>query len=483
VETQTRPEFVAELTKKSVDLSRWYTEVILKGQLADYWQIHGFQVVRPYGFALWENIQAGLDARFKATGHKNAQFPLLLPESLLTREAEHVEGFAPEVAWVTQAGKEELNERLAIRPTSEAIIMTMYSRWIDSWRDLPMLLNQWCSVLRWEKTTRFFLRTSEFMWQEGHTAHRSAEEAREETMRMLEIYRDFVEGELAIPVVPGRKSEAEKFAGAAETYTIESLMPDGQALQSATSHYFGDRFAKAFNITFQDMDGVRKHVHTTSWGLSWRIIGALIMVHGDDAGLILPPNVAPVQAVIVPIPGRGGEDGGVAEAVNAAERALRRQFRVEVDRSDRSPGWKFNEWEMRGVPLRIEIGPRDVRSGQAVLVRRDSREKSSAPLDGLVAAVEARLADVHAGLFARARALREERTSSVATVAELAATIREQPGFKMASWCGDAACEQTVKERTGATIRCLPFDSQGQTGACLVCGRPGPHRVLFARAY
>ena len=472
--------FVAELTKKSVDLSRWYTEVVLKAELADYWNIHGFQVLRPYGNALWENMQGRLDARFKASGHKNVQFPSLMPESLLVKEAEHVEGFAPEVAWVTHAGKEELAERLAIRPTSETVFMTLYAKWIDSWRDLPMLLNQWCSVLRWEKTTRFFLRTTEFLWQEGHTAHRSGEEAKAETMQMLEIYRDFVENDLAIPVVAGQKSESEKFAGAQETYTLESLMPDGQALQSCTSHFFGDNFARAFDITFQDMDGLRKHVHTTSWGLSWRTVGALIMVHGDDSGLIMPPRVAPIQVVIVPI---RPDDPSVKEAVEAAGRSLRERFRVEVDWSNRTPGWKFNEWELRGVPLRIEIGPRDAKNGLAVLVRRDTREKSTPKLVELADAVQAQLDALHEALFERARQFREERTSEAGSLDELARRLREKPGFVLAHWCGDQACEAKVKAETGATIRCIPFDHQTGPGRCLVDGRPAEQRSLFARAY
>jgi prolyl-tRNA synthetase len=472
--------FVAELTKKSVDLSRWYTEVVLKAQLADYWQVHGFQVLRPYGFALWENMQALLDRKFKRTGHKNAYFPLLMPESLLNKEAEHVEGFAPEVFWVTQTGQDELSERLLIRPTSEAIIMTMYAKWIDSWRDLPVLINQWNSVLRAEKTTRFFLRTSEFLWQEGHTAHRSEEEAREETMRMLEVYREFVEEDLAIPVVPGRKTDKEKFAGARETYTLEALMPDGQALQSCTSHFFGDDFARAFDITFQDTDGQRKHVHTTSWGLSWRTVGGLIMVHGDDAGLIIPPKVAPVQVVVVPI---RPDDPTVREAIEGAVAALGEKYRVEVDWSDRTPGWKFNEWELRGVPLRMEIGPRDAKAGQAVLVRRDNREKSVVPLDGLVAAVEAQLGALHAALYDRALADRAARTTAVDSYDELKRALQESPGFIRAQWCGARACEDAVKTETGATIRCIPLDAADEPGTCVYCGTPSTQRVLFGRAY
>jgi prolyl-tRNA synthetase len=472
--------FVAELTKKSVDLSRWYTEVILKAELADYWNIHGFQVLRPYGFALWENMQSRLDGRFKRTGHKNVQFPTLMPESLLVKEAEHVEGFAPEVAWVTHAGKEELAERLAIRPTSETVFMTLYAKWIDSWRDLPMLLNQWCNVMRWEKTTRFFLRTTEFLWQEGHTAHRSAEEAEAETMQMLEVYRDFVENDLAIPVIAGRKSESEKFAGAQATYTLESLMPDGQALQSCTSHFFGDNFAKAFGITFQDQDGQRKHVHTTSWGLSWRTIGALIMVHGDDSGLIMPPKVAPTQVMIIPI---RGDDPTVREAVDRLVAELGERFRVESDFSDKSPGWKFNECELRGIPLRVEVGPRDVKNGQAVVVRRDTREKTIVPIADLASTIETQLAALHDALYARAKAARDERTSSAGSLEELAKVLKETPGFVLAHWCGDPACEAKVKADTGATIRCIPFSETEQDGTCVVDGKPSTKRVLFARAY
>jgi len=489
-------DFVTDLTKKSVDLSRWYTEVIQKAELADYWQIHGFQVIRPYGYAIWELMQAGLDGRFKATGHKNVYFPLLMPESLLTKEAEHVEGFAPEVAWVTEAGGEKLAERLAIRPTSEAIFGTMYSKWVQSWRDLPLLLNQWCSVVRWEKATRFFLRTTEFLWQEGHTAHRAEDEARQETMRMLDTYRDFVERDLAVPVIPGRKSEAEKFAGADSTYTIEALMPDGQALQSATSHFLGQNFARAFDITFQDLDSQRKHVWTTSWGLSARTLGAVIMVHGDDSGLIFPPRVAPHQVVIVPIPARASrptDEEAVRGAVEAARQALTGAgLRVEVDWSDKTPGWKFSEWELRGVPLRVEIGPRDVQKAQAVLVRRDTREKTFAPLAGLPAAAADVLEQVQAVLYDRAVAFRKARTSRAASLDELKVALQAAPGFVLAHWCGSAECEARIKAETGATIRCIPFEepetadgvaAQPGPGSCVVDGKPSAQRALLARAY
>jgi prolyl-tRNA synthetase len=475
--------FVTEITPKSQDLSRWYTDVVLKAELADYWQIHGFQIVRPYGFALWENMRDRLDARFKVTGHKNAAFPLLMPESLLTKEAEHVAGFAPEVAWVTQAGSEDLTERLAIRPTSEAIFGTMYSRWIQSWRDLPMLLNQWCNVLRWEKSTRFFLRTTEFFWQEGHTAHRTEEEAFAETMQQLETYRDFVENDLALPILSGRKSESEKFAGAQATYTIEALMPDGQALQSATSHFLAQNFARAFDITFQDMDGARKHVWTTSWGLSWRTIGAIIMVHGDDSGLIMPPRVAPTQAVVIPIPGKGGDDEAVRSAVDGVRTQLSSTFRVEVDQSDKTPGWKFNEWELKGVPLRIEVGPRDVRANQVVLVRRDTREKTPVPVADLPAAVSDALDRVHQNLYQRALTLRESRTSTADTSEEFRRLLREEPGFILAHWCGSAECEAAIKAETGATIRLIPLDGAMEAGLCINDRKPSEQRVVFARAY
>lgn len=475
--------FVTQLTPKSEDLSRWYTEVILKAELADYWLIHGFQVIRPYGYALWENVQSRLDARFKATGHKNAYFPLLLPESLLVKEAEHVAGFAPEVAWVTEAGSEGLTERLAIRPTSEAIFGTMYARWIRSWRDLPLLLNQWCSVVRWEKATRFFLRTTEFLWQEGHTAHRTAEDAETETMRMLDVYQDFVENDLAIPVIPGQKSEAEKFAGAESTYTIEALMPDGQALQSATSHFLGQNFARAFDITFQDADGTHKHVWTTSWGMSTRILGALIMTHGDDSGLIFPPKVAPIQTVIIPILGKGGDESAVRDAVERVRGNLAEHLRVEVDFSDKTPGWKYSEWELRGVPLRIEIGPRDVRANQVVLVRRDTRDKITVPTSNLVAAVDEVLDRVQANLLQRARAYLESHIARVDTMEEFRRVLREQPGFILAHWCGSASCEAAIKAETGATIRCIPFGESEEAGECVCDRKPSRKRALFARAY
>jgi len=404
--------YVEELVDKEDDYSRWYTDVILKAQLADYSPVRGCMVIRPYGYALWEHMQAGLDRRIKATGHRNAYFPLFVPESFLQKEAEHVEGFSPQVAWVTHAGKEKLEERLAVRPTSEAIIGAMYARWVQSWRDLPILINQWGNVVRWEPRTRLFLRTTEFLWQEGHTAHRTAEEAREETLRMLEVYRDFVEGDLAIPVIKGVKTPSERFAGAVDTYSIEAMMGDGLALQAGTSHFLGQNFARSFNITFQDQDGQRKHAWTTSWGASTRLIGAIVMVHGDDSGLTLPPRVAPIQLVIVPIWRSDQELAQVREAVQGLERALGERFRVESDWRDERPGWKYNDWDLKGVPLRLEVGPRDVAARQAVLVRRDTtpRLKEAVAWEALPERVAALLEEVQRNLFQRALAFRASRT-------------------------------------------------------------------------
>ncbi|MGE5618119.1 MAG: proline--tRNA ligase [Sphingomonadaceae bacterium] len=476
--------FVEKLTDKSEDYSRWYTEVILKAQLADYAPVRGCMVIRPYGFALWENIQRLLDARFKATGHVNAYFPLLIPESFLAREAEHVAGFAPEVAWVTQGGSEPLEERLAIRPTSEAIIGHMYSKWVNSWRDLPILVNQWCNVLRWEKVTRLFLRTTEFLWQEGHTVHRTAEEAQEETLRILDIYRSFVEEDLAIPVVYGQKTEAEKFKGAVRTYAIEAMMGDGKALQAGTSHYLGQNFAKVFDITFQDMDGERKYAWQTSWGVSTRLIGAIIMVHGDDSGLIMPPRVAPVQAVVVPIWRKEQEKEAVAEAVNRLKASLGADIRLQVDWDDaHTPGWKYNEHELRGVPIRIEIGPRDVKNNQVVLVRRDTRAKELVPMDGVKARLAELLDQIQRDLLERARRFMAERTAKVNSFEEFTTALEEKRGFLLAHWCGGAECEAKIKDETGATIRCIPLEAELEDGSCVWCAKPSGRRVVFGKAY
>jgi prolyl-tRNA synthetase len=476
--------YVTALPDRDTDFSGWYTEVIQRAELADYAPVRGCMVIRPMGYALWENIQAHLDRRLKATGHVNAYFPLLIPESFLAKEAEHVEGFAPQVAWVTQGGDEPLSERLAIRPTSETIICAMYAKWIQSYRDLPVLINQWANVLRWEKRTTLFLRTTEFLWQEGHTAHATEAEAEEETLRILDIYRDLVETDLAIPVVPGRKTESEKFAGALRTYSIEALMGDGRALQAGTSHNLGQHFARVFDITFLDRDGQRKYVWQTSWGVSTRLIGALIMVHGDRDGLILPPRVAPIQAVIVPIWRTEEQRTQVLAVAQAAEQALRDRVRVKADlRDEYTPGWKFAEWELRGVPVRIEIGPRDVEQRQAVLVRRDTRERRAVPLDDLPQRVLALLEELQTALFQRALEFRRANTHYVETLAQFEEILAERRGFLYAHWCGSATCEAQIKDRTGATIRVIPFDRPMDAGRCLWCQAPVEGRVLFARAY
>ncbi len=476
-------EFVKEITPQNEDFSQWYIDVIKKADLADYAPVRGCIVFKPDGYELWERCQEGLDRRFKATGHRNAYFPLFIPESLLMKEVEHVEGFNPELPWVTEAGGEKLTERLAVRPTSETVIGEMYHRWIQSHRDLPVLINQWCNVVRWEKRTLPFLRTTEFLWQEGHTAHRTEQEAREEVMRMLEVYREFLETELAIPMVPGRKSESEKFAGAVETYSIEALMQDGKALQAGTSHFLGQNFSRVFDIQFLDDDGQRKYVWTTSWGMTTRIIGAMIMVHGDDRGLVLPPRVAPTQVVVVPIL-KKGQDEVRARAQQIADE-LRSVARVHLDdRAEYSPGWKFNEWEMRGIPLRIEIGPKDLEKNQATLVRRASGEKLSTPLEGLPATVTRLLETIQNDMLQKARTFMEENTRTASTFEELAEIIENKRGFVQAGWCGKAACEAEVKEKTKATIRNIPLE-QPDNGPkhCVCCGEPARHQVIFARAY
>ncbi|NLM52942.1 MAG: proline--tRNA ligase [Firmicutes bacterium] len=478
-------EFVKEITPQSEDYSQWYLDVILKAQLMDYAPVKGCMVIRPYGYTLWENMQQRLDKRIKETGHLNAYFPLFIPESLLQKEADHVEGFAPEVAWVTHGGNEKLTERLVVRPTSETIICEMYSRWIQSYRDLPVLINQWCNVVRWEKTTRPFLRTSEFLWQEGHTAHRNEEEAEEETLKMLEVYRDFVENDLAIPVIAGRKTEKEKFAGALRTYSIEALMSDGKALQAGTSHNLGEHFARVFDITYLDKDGELKYVWQTSWGVSTRLIGALIMVHGDDRGLVLPPLVAPTQVIIVPIAPKKAQAEVLAKAQELYNELKEAGVRVEMDdREEYSPGWKFNEWEMKGVPLRLEIGPRDLQAGVAVLARRDTGEKETVALEELAERVPALLTEIQKNMFAKAKRFMEENTHRTDDYEEFKQIVAEKRGFVISSWCGSDACEQAIKEETKATIRNIPFHLQDEKpGNCLYCGKDGKHLVYFARSY
>ena len=476
-------EFVREITPQGEDFSRWYTDVIRKADLADYAPVRGCIVFKPDGYALWEKVQEGLDRRFKATGHRNAYFPLFIPESLLQKEAEHVEGFNPELPWVTEAGGEKLEERLAVRPTSETIIGEMYHRWIQTYRDLPVLLNQWANVVRWEKKTKPFLRTTEFLWQEGHTAHRTEAEAREEVRRMLDVYRDFVETDLAIPVIPGRKTDTEKFAGAVETYCIEALMKDGLALQAGTSHFLGQNFARVFDIQFLDEDNQRKLVWTTSWGMSTRVIGATIMVHGDDRGLALPPKVAPTQVVIVPIAPQKEREAVLARA-RELHSALRGNLRVVLDdREEYTPGWKYNEWEMRGVPLRVELGPRDLKQNQVVLARRDSGEKQAVSQEALATRIAELLEDIQADMFQRAKEFMAEHTATAGSLGQLEEIIATRRGFVRAGWCGDARCEAAVKERTGATIRNIPFEQPDDPGPCVHCGGKAAHQVYFARAY
>jgi prolyl-tRNA synthetase len=474
-----KKQYVEDLTDQSDDFSRWYNEVVRKAQLADYAPVRGCMVIRPYGYGLWENMQRLLDERIKATGHQNAYFPLLIPESLLQLEADHVEGFAPECAWVTHGGSEKLEERYAIRPTSEAIIGHMFSRWIESYRDLPLLINQWANVMRWEKVTRLFLRTAEFLWQEGHTAHATAEECEAEVLRMLEVYRDFVETDLAIPVYGGPKSEAERFAGAEMTYSIEALMRDGKALQAGTSHHLGQHFAKVFDITFQDEQGKRQHVYQTSWGVSTRLIGAVVMTHGDDAGLKLPPHIAPIQAVVVPIWRKPEDRVAVMEFVARVKEAAGRGVRLWVDDRDQyTPGWKYNEHEMRGVPVRIEVGPRDVAAGTVMTVRRDNRAKEPIALAELSRRLPELLEEVQRAMFESAREFRAQNTAFAATIEEIEAHFSTRRGFVAVPWSNDAALEAQIKERTGATLRCVPIDQSAF--ASVSAGRKV---ALFARAY
>jgi prolyl-tRNA synthetase len=474
-------EVVEKLTKKSEDPSRWYLQLVRMAKLADYGPVRGTFAIRPYGFAIWERIQRDLDERFKATGHQNAYFPLLIPESYLKKEAEHVEGFDPELAWVTRGGREELEERLAIRPTSESIICDFYRNWIQSYRDLPILINQWCNVLRWEKVTRPFLRTSEFLWQEGHTVHATAAEAREETLRMLNVYRDTFYETLALPVLTGMKSPSERFAGAIETYTCEGLMGDGRALQVATSHDLGQNFARAFDITFLDENQDRVYPYQTSWGFSTRTIGGLILVHGDDRGLKLPPKLAPTETVIVPI-WRGNNKGEVRREAEALYSELRDSgFRIEADMDEEhSPGWKFNEHELRGVPVRVELGPKDIEKEQAVLVRRDTGEKEFVPRKGLPERLRTLLVQIQENMFVQAEKFRGENTRWAETYGEFKEIIEEKRGFVRAPWDGTEETEQKIKEETKATIRLLPFETE--EGKDLVSGRPGSV-AIFARAY
>ena len=471
---------VDAITARDVDFAQWYTDVCKKAELIDYTSVKGMFIYRPYGYALWENIQAELDRRFKATGHENVYLPVLIPESLLQKEKDHVEGFAPECAWVTVGGSEKLEDRCAIRPTSETLFCEHYANIIHSWRDLPKLYNQWCSVLRWEKTSRPFLRHREFLWQEGHTMHATAEEAREETMQMLNIYADFMENVLAMPVIKGRKTDKEKFAGAEATYTIEAMMKDGKALQSGTSHYFGDKFSRAYDVTFTGRDNTLQYPFQTSWGASTRLIGAIIMTHGDDDGLILPPAIAPIQVVIVPV---AAHKPGVLDKCRELAAEIGKYARVKLDDSDKQPGWKFAQWEMKGVPVRLEVGPRDIENGQCVLVRRDTREKQFVKFEELATVIPAAMEALAKDLYDRALQNRENRTYSATTMDEVKQLAKEHTGFIKTMWCGDLACEEAMKADAGLSSRCMPFAQEHLSDVCPVCGKPAQKMVVWGVAY
>jgi prolyl-tRNA synthetase len=475
--------FVTEITPRSQDFSRWYLDVVRRAELADYSPVKGCMVIRPYGYAIWELIQQAFDREFKRTGHVNAYFPLFIPESLLNKEAEHVEGFAPQVAYVTHGGGEELEEKLVVRPTSEAIIGTMYAKWVQSWRDLPILVNQWANVVRWEKVTRPFLRTTEFLWQEGHTAHETAEEAEAETRMILDLYGQLAESLLAMPVVKGLKSESEKFAGALRTYSIEALMGDGRALQAGTSHNLGQNFAKAFEIVFQARDKSVQHVWGTSWGVSTRLIGGVIMTHGDDSGLVLPPAVAPYQIVIVPIGRENWRETVLPRAKEIQQELSAAGLRVTLDERDERPGWKFAEWELRGVPLRLEIGPKDIEKSAVLIARRDTREKQSVPMAGLADKLRELLNDVQRTLLERARQFREEHTIRVNDYQAFKEAMEGRPGFVIAPWCGSADCEAQNKTDTQATIRNMPIDGAAPAHGCVRCNAPAIAEAWFAKAY
>ena len=474
-------KLVEQITSMEEDFAQWYTDVVKKAELIAYSSIKGCMVIKPAGYAIWENIQREMDRRFKETGVENVYLPLFIPESLLQKEKDHVEGFAPEVAWVTHGGLNKLQERICVRPTSETLFCDFYSTDIQSYRDLPKLYNQWCNVVRWEKETRPFLRSREFLWQEGHTAHATAEEAEERTVMMLNVYADFCEEVLAMPVIRGQKTDKEKFAGAVATYTIEALMHDGKALQSGTSHNFGDGFAKAYDVTFTDKDNQIKYVHQTSWGSTTRLIGAIIMVHGDDSGLVLPPRIAPVQVMVIPI---RQDAEGVLDKANEVKDRLAKVASVRLDDSDKSPGWKFSEQEMRGIPIRVELGPKDIANNQCVLVRRDTREKTVVSLDEIETAVPALLEQIQKDMFERAKAHRDAHIHDAHDYDEFKKVIEEKPGFIRGMWCGDQACEDKIKEETTATSRCIPFHDQERIAeTCVCCGKPAKKLVYWGKAY
>ncbi len=475
-------KMVGQITDMEKDFAQWYTDVVKKAELADYSGVKGCMVIRPYGYAIWENIQRDLDARFKALGHENVYMPMFIPESLLQKEKDHVEGFAPECAWVTVGGQNQLSERLCVRPTSETLFCQHFKDIIHSYRDLPKLYNQWVNVVRWEKTTRPFLRTSEFLWQEGHTMHATEEEAKKETLQMLKVYKDFYLESLAIPAITGQKTEKEKFAGAMETYTIEPMMHNGVALQGGTSHYFGDGFAKAFDITFTDKDNQIKYPHQTSWGVSTRMIGAIIMTHGDNNGLILPPAIAPIQIVVIPV--QQHKEGVLEKAASVTEALKKAGLRVYMDQSDNSPGWKYSQYEMKGVPVRLELGPRDIENNSCVLVSRVTREKKFVSLDNLEEEVQAMLKFVHDELVERALKNREEKTHDAHTHEEFLEIAANRPGFIRAMWCGDSACEDQLKDETGGVkSRCIPFTEEHLSDTCVCCGKKAKHMVVWGRQY
>ena len=474
-------KLVQAITSMDEDFAQWYTDVCIKADLIGYTSVKGCMAIKPAGYALWENIQKDLDARFKATGVKNVYMPMLIPESLLNKESELVQGFAPVVAWVTSGGQEKLTERLCVRPTSETLFCDFYSRDIQSHRDLPRLYNQWCSVVRWEKTTRPFLRSREFLWQEGHTAHATAEEAEERTVQMLNIYADFLENSLAIPVIKGQKTEKEKFAGALHTYTVETLMHDGKALQSGTSHNFGDIFARAYDVTFTDKDNTVKYVYQTSWGMTTRVIGALIMVHGDNSGLVLPPHIAPTQVMVIPI--RQDAEGVLDKALSVKAALESAGVRTDLDDSEKSPGWKFSEQEMRGIPIRVELGPKDIEKNQAVLVRRDTREKTIVSINELPSVVPQLLETIQKDMFLRAKTHRDSHTYDAHNYEEFKEIVNNKPGFVRAMWCGDPACEEKIKADTTATSRCIPFEQEQIADTCVCCGRPAKKMVFWGKAY
>lgn len=473
--------FVNDITNIDEDFAQWYTDVVLKAELADYTTVKGFISIRPYGYEIWENIQKYADEKFKEHGVKNVSMPVLIPESLLNKEKEHVEGFAPEVAWVTIGGEEKLEEKLCVRPTSETIFSTMYSKWLSSWRDLPYLYNQWCNVLRWEKETRPFLRSREFLWQEGHTIHETEEEAKKFTLDMLEVYADVIENLLAIPVLKGRKTKKEQFAGAEATYTVETLMHDGRALQGGTSHYFGQNFTKPFEVKFQNRSGEQEYAYQTSWGISTRLIGAVIMAHGDNRGLKLPPYVAPIQVVIIPI---AQEKENVLEEAEKIKRKLKEKFRVELDKRDNySVGYKFNDWEMKGVPIRIEMGPKEIEKGEVILTRRDTLEKISVKVEELTDKITELLKDIHDSMYQACMERLKQKTTVALNMDEFIKNINENQGYVKTMWCGSQECEDKIKELTGAPSRCIPFEQEHLSDTCVCCGKKAEKMVVWGRQY